>query len=313
MSEVQPEHVPARRIALDALKAYGLEPARVRLRCDSYNVTYEVRDARGGRYALRISRPAVTAEAVGAEVAWCDALAEDTDVRVLRVVRTREGRAVALSHGRACVLSSWVSGVQRGRGLTPNMLEAVGRAMAQLHRHGRQWRPPEGWARPALRGVWLGGDPDPIPSLPAEHQGVLCEARDALGPILAGLWRGGACHVLHADLHQGNYRFGRGHDVGVIDFDDCSVGHPAQDIAICFYYLRSLDPEGALRAAFERGYRALDLWPLDPALLRALTVWRALGLCGSVMHHESPQLRAYGARLVPGWAALCAAWLRGLG
>lgn len=307
MSETQTRS--HRQLALDALAAYDLKPERVRLRHDSYNVTYEVRGARGARYALRISRPAVTAEDVRAEVAWCDALAEDTDVRLLRVVRTREGEGVALSHGRACVLSTWVSGAQRSRGLTPNMLEAVGRTMALMHRHGRQWTPPEGWSRPPLRTVWLSGDPDPIPGLPEAHRGVFREAHDALAPVLDGLWRGDACHVLHADLHQGNYRFSKGHNVGVIDFDDCSVGHPAQDAAISFYYLRRLDPEGVLRAAFQRGYRALEPWPLDAELLQALLVWRALGLCGSVMHHENPEVRAYGDRLVPSWADLCAQWL----
>lgn len=119
------------------------------------------------------------------------------------------------------------------------------------------------------------------------------EAHNRLSPILKTLCSERS-HVLHADLHQGNYRFAPGFDVGVIDFDDVSIGHPAQDIAISMYYFKNFPNHKELQAAFRTGYEELEPWPLDPPTLDALLIWRALGLCASVMVHENAKLRRHG-------------------
>tara|TARA_R110002073_G_scaffold74100_1_gene180981 strand:- start:6941 stop:7573 length:633 start_codon:yes stop_codon:yes gene_type:complete len=197
---------------------------------------------------------------------------------------------------------------QFSKTLSVKMLVAVGRSMALLHRHGREWSPPKGWARDRLDVTWLHGAPNPIASLPLQYQRVVGEAHDRLGPILTALCAQ-TSHVLHADLHQGNYRFDPGCDVGVIDFDDCAVGHPAQDIAIAFYYLKKYSNQDELQCAFRKGCEELEPWPLDSPTLEALLVWRALSLCASVLTHENSKIRGQAAGYLGEWAARCERWL----
>lgn len=302
--------VPSNRsIALAALAHYAIDSPRLRLLHDGYNVTFEVRDVHNNRYALRITRASTSLAHVRSEVAWTDALACDTSIRVLEVVRTKNGAPSARCGDCVVLVSRWLPGRQFSKVLSTRMLRAVGTTMALLHRHGRDWKPPQDWSRPRLDVTWLHDAPDPIPGLPTMHQSVFREAHSKLVPLLRTLVSE-ASHVLHADLHQGNYRFAPGFDVGVIDFDDMAVGHPAQDIAISLYYLARYSNGDELIAAFRSGYKELEPWPLDRERLDALLVWRALGLCASVMAHENPKLRKRGLALLPKWALQCERWLK---
>lgn len=299
---------PHRSIALAALESYALDSPRIRLLHDGYNVTFEARDIHNRRYALRVTRASTTLAHVRSEVAWTDALRRDTSVRVLEVVRTKSGEPSAWCGDCVVVLSKWLQGRQFSKALSTKMLRAVGTTMALLHRHGRDWSPPEGWSRRPLNVTWMHNAPDPIPSLPTTYQSVFREAHSKLAPLLRSLVSE-TSHVLHADLHQGNYRFAPSFDVGVIDFDDMAVGHPAQDIAISLYYLDRYSNRDELRSAFRAGYEELEAWPLDQERLDALLVWRALGMCASVMAHENPELRKRGHALLPKWALQCERWL----
>jgi len=300
-----------RRIASEALSHFPIEVTRLRLLHDGYNVTCEVRGRdQGGavrRFALRVSRPELTAHRVASEVAWCEALARDTDVRVLRIVRTRADAPMVEVEGRCCVLSTWVAGAQRHKSLSPAMIEAVGAVSARMHQHGQQWQPPTDFDRPVFDTVWL-GSPSPLPALADDIALSFAEAEQRLLPLLRRLVAE-RCHIVHADLHQWNYRIAKGHDVGVIDFDDCALASPTQDVAISFYYLRRHPGHRALWDAFRRGYERVAPWPLDDPTRDALLVWRAMGLCASVMTHENPRLRALGAKLLPTYTQQVRDWL----
>jgi len=161
-----------------------------------------------------------------------------------------------------------------------------------------------------LDGFWM-WSPSPLDALEGRAQKLFAEAAERLAPLLVSLVEE-ECHVLHADLHQGNYRFAPGHDVGVIDFDDCALGHPAQDIVICWYYLQRFGPRyESLTQAFREGYMSVAPWPtrLDDGLAEALLTWRSLALCASVLAHPNKKLREHGRALLPTWTARCEHWL----
>lgn len=295
------------RLAVSAAAAFGLTGARCRLLHDGYNATYRVDTSDGTRLALRLSRPGPTPADVRAEVAWTTALARDTDIGVSAPPARFAADPVRVVEGRVAVLTRWVHGAERYRGLTPRMLRAVGATMARLHEHGAAWSPPRGWTRARLDHTWLDG-PSPIPQLPADAAPAFAEAERVLKPVLGALFDAGT-HVLHADLHQHNYRFAPGHRVGVLDFDDTSVGHPAQDVAISSYYLLRHPRFEDLLSALEAGYRSVRAWPTDRATLEALWVWRTLGLCASVHHHPSAELRSVLPELLPRWTERVRTWL----
>ncbi|MEX1367280.1 MAG: phosphotransferase, partial [Nannocystaceae bacterium] len=231
----------ARKIARAALEQLGFPTSRLRLLHDGQNTTYRV-DAPDGPHALRVTRPGVGLPHVEGELAWTAALDRDTTLTLCAP------QAWTTVQERVCVMTRWVPGVSRTKSLSASMLRAVGAVMAELHEHGHGWRPPPGWARPRLETVWLEA-PSPLPLLPSPARETFARCEQRLRPVLARLFDE-PTHVLHADLHQGNYRFRPGHRVGVIDFDSCAVGHPAQDIAICLYYVLRHPRYARLRPAF---------------------------------------------------------------
>jgi Ser/Thr protein kinase RdoA (MazF antagonist) len=179
------------------------------------------------------------------------------------------------------------------------MLHAVGRTLAQLHAQAEQWTPPAGWHRPRFAGVWL-DMPNPIPQLPEDVQGLFDEAADRVEPILEAAL-GAPNIVIHADVHQGNYRFAPGHDVGVFDFDDCCWGTPVQDVAITIYYLQRHPRFESLWAALQAGYSTLRPWPGERSTIEGLLIWRTLHLCADVLVHPSPEMRARLKEMIPKW------------
>jgi len=295
------ERTRLRRLAATAAAALGFSGARVRLLHDGYNVTYRV-DVGGERYALRVTRPGPTLAHVRAELVWVAALAGDTGLRLASPVGCVE------VGGRVCVLNRWVTGAQRGRGLTPNMLAAVGRVMARMHDQAEGWTPPGGWSRPVLDEVWMGA-PSPLDALEPRTRAAFAEAAERLAPLLKRLVAQQA-FVLHADLHQGNYRFDPGLAVGVLDFDDCALGHPAQDIAITAYYLQRFPHYAALSDALRRGYCELRRWPTDPEIHEALLIWRVLSLCAHLNAHASESFRGLLTEILPRWTEDVEGWLR---
>ena len=290
----------ARRIAMRALSAYALDVRRVRLQHAGYNVTFRVW-ADQGVFALRITRPGPARAHVEAEVIWMQAVRAQSAVRVPEIMCAKDGATVVEIDGQMCILARWLPGAMRGAGLTPNMLEAVGATLAQLHTQAAAWVPPPGWARPDFDGVWLRA-PDPTPSLPRETAMLFRDAVARVAPALAAQ-RALPRHVIHADLHQGNYRLGRGHAVGVIDFDDCAIGTPAQDVAITLYYLQNHARFDELWAALRRGYARARPWPTDPQTVKVLMIWRTLHLCSDCAGHPSAEVRAHVDHMIPEWTA----------
>lgn len=287
-------------LARSALVALGRPRARLRLLLDGYNTTWRVDDA-DGRFALRLTRPGPSVEHVAAEVAWMRALAEHGGVRVT----VPEGFVGV--EGRALLLTRWLPGRLVWTRRMPPHQHALGVAMARLHAQAEGWTPPTGWARPRLDDVWL-GEPSPLPRLDARAHDAFAAAAERVQPLLHALVAE-RCHVVHGDLHPWNVKHDAALGIGVLDFDDSAVGHPAQDVAIGAFYLGAHPRKAALLEAFEAGYRTVRPWPMRPGWLEALRVWRVLSLCASVHAHPSPAMTALIPKRMPGWTDRVEAWL----
>jgi len=281
-----------RAVALRALRVMGIGSPKLRLVLDLHNTTFEVR-AGTQRFALRIGRPDSTRAAVEAEAAWIRSLDEDTDLRL----GVPEGLEEV--SGRVCLLTRWVEGRLLKKRVSPDTMATVGEAMAVLHDHGEHWTPPAGWHRPALGDIWL-GRPDPLERLPAAARDVLGACVDWVDAML-GFLQDGPHFVLHADLHQSNVRFATGGSIGIFDFDDCAVGHPAMDVAISRYDRLRHTQRKALYDGFEEGYRRRRPWTYDEEVLETLQVWRMLSLCAVLHAHANPTMRGYIPMLLPRW------------
>lgn len=277
-----------RQVAERALTAYPIRPTRVSRLATGWNATFRVDAADGARYALRVHRPTGPDTAmVRTELGWLAALRRETPLPVPEPVPAVDGAPLvvvehpAVPEKRTCDLLRWVPGRFVDRGLRPEHLQAVGRLMGRLQRHGRTFDPP-GFVRPR---------PDDVTRFAAAYQDGLCaevvrqcrelvslaepagadvvgrvldqvrRARDVVGPENRTL--------IHADLHQENYLFaarpaaeagepgepGVAFEVGAIDFDDCGRAPAVYDLAVTLSELQHRADYRPLRAALLAGYR----------------------------------------------------------
>lgn len=250
-----------RGVARAALAQYPLEVRRLRLVNHGFNTTFRVDADHDRRFALRINvnsqrRP----EWIAAEMTWQEAIVTDTDLTVPTPQRTVTGELVARAHspdlGRDldAVLYSWLPGPDLGDTATPHQMREVGRAMATLHTHAEQWRPPPGTALPVFDEP-LFGAPDRLtcghPLVSGEQGVVLAAALAEVRRHHGELFASATPIPLHADLHQWNTKWCRGR-LSLFDFDDSGFGVPLQDLAISAYYVRRVDRrlEDALHAGY---------------------------------------------------------------
>lgn len=253
----------------------------------AFNTTFQVTDAGGNRYALRITRPgrSIVAE-VQSELSWLVALHRDTELVVPDPVPTRAGALLAVvaapgvPEPRICTLFRWVPGRFVRAGLMPGHLEQVGWLMARLQDHAQGFQPPPGFTRPRI---------DDIPATraavvprvagvrPRSDVALVEAALDRVAATPDGLDHGpDAYGLIHSDLHQWNYLFHHG-QVHLLDFDDCGYAPFLYDLAVTTFEVEHYPRFPALRAALLAGYGATRPLPPDPeSVLTTLTQLRRI-------------------------------------
>jgi Ser/Thr protein kinase RdoA (MazF antagonist) len=302
-----------RPLAQAALDAWDLDVRRVRLVTNGYNAIFRI-DTDGGPFALRVCLPRRTDAELRAELAWLEALDRAGTVAVPAPVPTASGApwAVADAPGvpgtRRCVLFTWIAGRDLEPADDPVLYSRVGEAAAHLHEHAGGWRPPRGLTRLS--------DPFPYPDEPA----ILFD--EAMAPRARGIYEralvvteaalrqvaAARATVVHHDLHPDNVRVRRGR-VRVIDFDDCVLATPAQDLGTSAFQMRMRGCDRPQLRAFRRGYERVRPWP-DDDLVRAFTAGAALALANGVFQDFDPGYRGEAARLASRWARIADEALR---
>ncbi len=276
-----------KRLAAAALANYGLPGARLAPLVHAFNTTFQVTDAGGNRYALRITRPGKsTVTEVQSELTWLVALHRETDLVVPDPVPTRAGTlltvasATGVPEPRICVLFRWVPGRFVRQRLLPHHLEQVGRLTAQLQDHAQGFQPPPGFTRkriddlPATRAAVV---PLVAGVRPPSDVALVEAALDRVTTTLDGLGHGpDAYGLIHSDLHQWNYLFHHG-QVHLLDFDDCGYAPFLYDLAVTAFEVEASPHFPALRAALLSGYGATRPLPPDPeTVLTTLTQLRRI-------------------------------------
>jgi len=293
------------------LRRFGIDDAGLTVLRHEHNTTFRV-DTAIGRYVLRLNRMGVHDErAIGSEMAWLTALAEDTVLGVPVPVAARDGSLVVsasvpgVPEPRLGVLLRWQEGRFVDRRLTPRHLASVGDLLGQLQRHAQGWTPPRGFARPrvdvlttAARRASVAGPGEhatqDVGPTPNDEAGALELVARLLGDsdrrVVADALRftrrstaalantPGVWGLIHADLHYENFLFHGGRAVA-IDFDDCGWGACLYDLAVPLSELEGRSNYEALREALLDGYarqRALPSGYDDH--IDALTILRRVQL-----------------------------------
>jgi Ser/Thr protein kinase RdoA (MazF antagonist) len=292
-----------RSLADQALEEYDLENPQLTYHGFETNLLYRVVTANGDRYVLRLASPGWRSYTdLCSEAAWLDALARDTSIPVPTIQRASSGEQVLKmtsdgvgGHVWNTSLMRWVPGRDLGHFLTDENLCKMGRLFAQLHKHGAEWKPPEGfttrrfehWLSRGEENRILDGADGSIPGVPARLIDSLHEhVENAYKAVDRSDLR-----VIHCDLWHNNIRLHRG-TLHPLDFEDTVWGFRAHDIAMAMLdLLEDTDDDRyqILLAAFRTGYEELLTWPEER--IEPFQIGRLLWKINWVARHESEWLK----------------------
>ncbi len=162
-----------RKLALKALKEYGLEGANLKFINYSGNGLYQITITESmsdislypGRYALRLHQPDyMKPEYITSELEWLAALTE-AGIDVPRPFRNLDGEWITSIEGehsvpgkRNCTLISWTEGRILNKRFLPKHFRSLGRVTGRMHEQSMTWKKPKGFKRPHWDWEGLFGD-----------------------------------------------------------------------------------------------------------------------------------------------------------
>ncbi|MFD0982315.1 phosphotransferase enzyme family protein [Tropicimonas aquimaris] len=292
-------------LAMAAAEAWGGCLGTPRLVAQRENTVFDLRLADGARVALRLHRRGnVDPVAVGAELAWTEALAE-AGVACPAPRRTRTGELAIDCDAQLVSAVAWIDAppLAEAPGDPVQQHHRLGATLADLHSAADRLRlcpvPRRTWKRddligevPRWGGHWLN------PALDDAERTLLAEARDAARRQLAAVSHPDV-GLIHADTLRENV-LDDGARLWLIDFDDSGFGYRGYDLATAL--IQQIDlPGWELRAeALLEGY--LSRRP-DAARLRddlaMFVLIRGLATAGWIVNrapHDDPRQRLYAER-----------------
>jgi len=277
-----------RRIALEALDAYGLTGARLRLIVDTGNITYRVKAENppvveekndlyeDACYLLRLHQPGYQkGEYVDSEMEWLTALCE-AKLPVPMPMLTLDGEksvkvtAPGVPKARRCSFLRWVKGRMAKKLVRPWHMKAIGGLIARLHNHSSSWSPPPGFVRRHYdrNGFW--GDDTGTgyssgvvwPKISRRYFDAFREVTARAERVMDDWGKGPEVYgLIHADLGtEANVLFHAG-EARAIDFDDSGYGYWAYDLAVPMCDWEGEEEWPAFREALLEGYSEIRSIP----------------------------------------------------
>jgi len=296
-------------LARRALASYDLDVAGVSLITNDWNGVFRVNLADGSSRVLRVSLPDRRTHAeIEGEMAWLAALA-DGPVRVPAPVRTRDGRltvdasAPGVPEARTCAVFGWLEGVRLAGAMTTANLAALGEATARLHQQASAFLAPTGmktWdsAYPFLEPEVLFDD-EHAPVVDAAGRDAFARARSEAVGAIARLRVAEGPRLVHADLHEDNAFIQPDGSIAILDFDDCMLGWPVQDLGVTVWALTAHDAFHELERALREGYERVAPWPERvPGEARVFAAARSLMMANYVLQDHDPSYRAKAPAMV---------------
>lgn len=276
-SRAQAEATRLLPLAERALKRYPFLTREVTHLATHSNVLFRVVSESGEQMVLRVGTPHANSRSnIELEVSWLDAIARDSDLDVVRPLRTAGGSLIVdefddqIDKERSCVLFSWVPGQPMAEGSGTFAYRALGTMCASLQAHGRTWTPSnEEHLRTWDEVFYYQHDFDPV-IIDDPKYGHLFDTRrlsriiraaELSESVIKDSYAGASPQIVHGDLHEWNVHLA-GSRLYAFDFEDVMMALPAQDVAICLYSSRNSDITEDIRSAFRKGFETVAPWPI---------------------------------------------------
>ncbi len=282
------------------------EEANISLLTVSENATFLIQDeARNQRFIIRVHRPNYhSKKEILSELMWIQSLRQQQVLNTPEPLTMTDGSLVAEfddeGTARYVVAFEFLPGEQpnEDESLVAGF-ELLGATSAKLHQHAKNWTLPDGFERKkwnfesAFGSEPLWGDWREALGLDEQGKVVLEQLCQLLESQLEAYGEGAdRFGLVHADLRLANL-LADGHDLGVIDFDDCGFSWFMYDFAsaVSFLELSPLLPE--LERAWVRGYKSISpLSAEDEAMISTFVMFRRLLLTAWVASHPETETAA---------------------
>lgn len=277
--------------------------AQVELLTTSENATFMCHDRDTDRkIIIRVHRPDYHGQhEIESELEWISDLRATGWIDTPSPIKTTSGSTVLSINagGRDFFVVGFehVTGSEPDVGQSlPSWFEKLGTVTATLHKHSRDWEPPEWFVRKrwhldtmiAPDGLW--GDWRDAPGLTAEDEAVINQAIERIEEEVSVYGQEADRYgLVHADLRLANLLVD-GDRLSIIDFDDSGFCWYAYDFAaaISFYELDPIIPQ--LRAAWVKGYRSVaDFTMADEAMLDTFIMIRRIMLSAWLATHSDSE------------------------
>jgi Ser/Thr protein kinase RdoA (MazF antagonist) len=301
-------------LARRALESYEVEVADLSLITNDWNCVFRVDLVDGSRRVLRVRLPdRRTRVEIEGEMSWLAALAGGT-VPVPAPMRARDGALVveAAAEGvpqpRACAVFDWLDGERLAHSMTPTHVAGLGEGTALLHAHASGFRSPAGmktWDSPypfREPEVLFRGEHAQVVGTPGRRAFKRARARTV--EAVARLRAAEDPRMLHADLHEDNAFVQSDGRIAILDFDDCMIGWPVQDLGITVWALTAHDGFDELEHALRQGYERVAPWPeRELGEVRVFAAARCLNMANYALQDHDPGYRARASEMIAQEAA----------
>jgi len=266
----------------------------------SENHTFRIDMPNGLRMALRLHRPRYQSRnAIGSELAWLEAITDQTDIPVPRPIPGADGEIVQeVAPDRFAALFAFERGEPPSEeGDLTGLFTTLGRYAATLHKHVAEWQQPEKFVRPIWDAAGIlepdspWGDWRKAPHAEGETRETLevldVRLREDLRAYGTDIDRFG---LIHADMRLGNLLVDAD-EVLLLDFDDSGFGWFMYDLAASLSFIETSPQVPALVRAWLAGY--LEVRPLKPEDIRmidAMILLRRMALLAWIGSHGETTL-----------------------
>ncbi len=293
-----------KKLALAALKKYPFQARKLSLLQADRNAVFRVDTHDGDKYVIHVADPVFDLSETRSALWWLSALVNESAVSVPEPIRNIDGDLLTLQaiegvpEARICTVISWVKGLELGMSATLDDVYEWAKVIAQLHQHGAQYTPPDGFTRmtyhdvlpfPTDELVIFNDDWQPLINSTTRRT-IFERALEQSNKAIHRLYQQEISpQILHGDLHVWNVL--RYHTTySIIDFEDVMWGYPVQDIGTTLYYARHQPNYHDIRAAFKAGYTTITEWiETDNGNIDSMIVARFLNLYNMRLQYANPK------------------------
>lgn len=267
----------------------------------SENHTFRIDMPDGHKFALRLHRPRYQSRrAIGSELAWLEAITDQTEIPVPRPIPGADGEIVQeLAPDRFAALFAFEKGEvpSEDDGDLTDLFATLGRYAATLHKHVAEWQQPEQFVRPIWDAAGIlepdspWGDWRKAPGVEGDDRETLdaldAQLREDLRAYGTDIDRFG---LIHADMRLANLLVEDG-EVLLLDFDDSGYGWFLYDLAASLSFIETSPQVPALIRAWLAGYLELrTLKPEDIRMIDAMILLRRMALLAWIGSHGETAL-----------------------